>query len=103
MAVGHIQFNDGTQHGALLRAGLSKLEQALDELNEIKGTMQLMIDGDGTSSTHFPYMQEKFGFLDDAGAKAGWDELNSMLAKLNTDGQVSFVNAALIQAFNKFR
>lgn len=103
MAVGHISYNTGTQHGAMLRNGLTLLEDGLDRLNDLKATMQLMIDGDGSDALHFAYMQEKFGFADNASAKAAWDELNSLLAKLNTDAQVSSVNAALLQAFAKFR
>lgn len=103
MAIAHINFNQGTQHGLLLKNGLQKLEDSLGELNEIKGTMQLMIDGDGSLAAHFTYMTGKFGFTDDAGAKAAWDELNSLLFKLNTDSSVDNVHAALVQAFNKFR
>ena len=103
MAVSHIQFNSGTQHGAILRHGLTLLEDGLDRLNEIKATMQLMIDGDGSSDTHFAYMQEKFGFASNADAKACWDELNSVLFKLNTNDSVTSVNAAMLQAFAKFR
>ncbi len=103
MAVPHINFNQGTQHGSLLHSGLSRLEDSLKDLNEIKASMQLMIDGDGSQASHFTYMTGKFGFTDDAGAKAAWDELNSMLFKLNTDSSVSSVNAAMLQAFNKFR
>lgn len=103
MAVAHINFNAGTPHGGLLKNGLSRLEDALNNLNELKATMQLMIDGDGSQTAHFPYMQEKFGFTDNAGAKAAWDELNSVLFKLNTNSSVDSVNAALLQVFNKFR
>jgi hypothetical protein len=103
MAVAHINFNSGTQHGALLRSGLQRLEDAFHDLNELKSTMALMIDGDGSQAAHFPYMTQKFSFDNDAGAKAAWEELNSLLFKLNTDASVSSVNAALLQAFNKFR
>ncbi len=103
MAVGHIQYNPNLPHSAQFRSALSQFEDAFDHLNELRATMALMIDGDGSSANHFSYMTGKFGFLDDAGAKAAWEELNSMLAKLNTDASVSSVNAALLQAFNKFR
>lgn len=103
MAVTHIQFNQGTQHGALLRSGLTLLEDGLDRLNDLKATLQLMIDGDGSSAAHFAYMQERLGFSDNAAAKAAWDELNSLLFKLSTNSSVDNVNAALVQAFAKFR
>jgi len=103
MAVPHISYNHNTEHSRLLSSGLSQLEDALDSLNEIKGTMALMIDGDGSSPTHFVYMREKFGFLDTDVSKSAWDELNSLLFKLNTNQAVTDVSAALAQAFNKFR
>jgi hypothetical protein len=103
MAVAHIDFNHGSPHGSLLHSGLSGLENALANLNEIKATMQLMIDGDGSQAAHFTYATDKFGFASDAVAKAAWDELNSVLFKLNTNSSVTDVNAALLQVFNKFR
>jgi tetrahydromethanopterin S-methyltransferase subunit H len=103
MAVQHLAFNADTQHGRLLRRGLTQLEDGLDQLNDLKGTMQLMIDGDGSQAAHFTYLTAKFGFGSNDDAKAAWDELNSLLFKLNTKSQVSDVNAALLQAFSKFR
>lgn len=103
MTVLHIQFNPGTQHGALLRSPLRKMEESLAEFQEIKGTMALMIDGDGSSPDHFAYIQEHFGFLNNDVAKAAWDELNSLLFKLTTNASVDNVNAAMLQVFNKFR
>lgn len=103
MAVNHIFFQQGTNHGSALRSGLNQIENGIERLNDLLGTMALMIDGDGTNAAHFVYMTEKFGFETTAGAKAAWEELNSAMAKLNTDGSVSNVNAALTQLFNKLR
>lgn len=103
MAVTHILYNKGTQYGALLKAGLQGMEIAFDGLNNLKATMALMIDGDGSQDSHFTYLANQFGFDTPALAKAGWEELNSLLFKLNTNDSVSDVNAALLQVFNKFR
>lgn len=103
MAVSHLSFNDQLTHGRLLRASLNKLEEGLEELNDTLATMTLMIDGDGSQAAHFTYATTKFGFSSDANTKAAYDELNSLAAKLTTDASVSNVNAALLQAFNKFR
>lgn len=103
MALTHIFFQPGTNYGGPLRAGLTQIENGIAKLNDLLGTMSLMIDGDGTDVAHFAYMTEKFGFESTAGAKAAWEELNSAMAKLNTDGNVSNVNAALTQLFNKLR
>lgn len=103
MAVNHISFNDQTQHGRVLRRGLQQLEEAIENLNDVLATTATMIDGDGSQAAHFAYATAKFGFDNDAATKAAWDELNSLMFKLNTNDSVSSVNAALLQAFNKFR
>lgn len=83
--------------------GLRRFEEGFRDLNAIFATMGLMIDGDGSSADHFGYIKDKFGFDDNAGAKAGYEELASCLEKLNTDSSVSSVNAAILQVLNKFR
>lgn len=50
--------------------------------------------------THIAF---KFGFATNDVAKAAYDELNSLAFKLNTDVEVTAVNAALLQVFAKFR
>lgn len=101
--VTHIQFNDGTQHGRILRRALQQLDDGLSNLNDIIATMTMMIDGDGSDAAQFADVTAKFGFPDNATSKSAWDELNSLASKLNTDASVSSVNAAMKQAFNKFR
>lgn len=103
MSVAHLAFNDQTNHGRILRRALQQQEDGLDGLNDVISTLQLMIDGDGSQAAHFAYATTKFGFSDDATAKAAWEELNSLAFKLNTNNSVSDVNAALKQVFNKFR
>lgn len=103
MAVAHIDYNRNSQHGSALRNALTNLESAFEQLNQTHATMALMFDGDGSDASHFAYMQGKFGFADNAAAKAAFDELASLLFKLNTNSSVSDVNAAMTQAFNKFR
>lgn len=103
MAVSHLSFNDQLTHGRILRSSINKLEEGLEELQDVLATMALMLDGDGSQAAHFAYATTKFGFSSDANAKAAYDELNSLSAKLTTDASVSNVNAAMLQAFNKFR
>lgn len=102
MAIGHLEYNRGTRHGNDLDLLLRSLETGLDGLVDLLAILAQMIDGDGSQAAHFTYVTEKFGFPDDATAKAAWDELNSLASKLTTDGSVSNVNAALLQAFHKF-
>lgn len=104
MAILHISFNHSTPHGNKLANSLDHLEQGLEGLNDVKSAMALMIDGDGTQEAHFTsYVIDKFGFADAAGAKASWDEINSVLGKLNSDAQQTFVNAAILQVVHKHR
>jgi hypothetical protein len=103
MPVQHIGFDKTSQHGNRLFSHLNRLEIGLEGLNDELATMSLMIDGDGTSDTHFTYMTSKYGFTDNATAKAAFEEMSSFLAKLNTDNSVTNVSSALLQAFNKFR
>ena len=104
MPISHIAFNDQTNHGRLLRASLTNLENGVEGIDDILKTMSLMINGDGTQEAHFTaYVIGKFGFPDAATAKSCWDELNSVNFKLQTDSSVSSVNAAIKQVINKHR
>ena len=102
MAVSHISLNDQTQHGRMLRSALNKLDDGLQELTDLLAIMATMVDGDGSSSTHFPYVTSKFGFASDSKSKEAFDELNSLKYKLSTNASVTDVNAAMLQAFHKF-
>ena len=103
MATTHLAFNDQLTHGRMLRRALDQLEEGREGINDVLASMTTMIDGDGSLATQFTLVVTKFGYPDIATAKAAWDELNSMASKFNTDASVSSVQAALIQAFNKFR
>lgn len=103
MAVAHIAFNDQTQHGRLLRQFLNGLETSLDTGNDVLDVMAKMLDGNGSDASHFAYFVSKFGFATTADAKAAFDELNSIMFKLNTDASVTSVNAAMKQVIAKLR
>jgi hypothetical protein len=102
MAVSHVYILN-SEYGAAFHSAKNAFENGFNRLNDLKATMALMIDGDGTSINHFTYMVAKFGLSSTTDAKALWDECNSLLFKLNTDAQVTNVNAAIKQFFNKFR
>jgi hypothetical protein len=102
MAYSHLYFNDQTNHGRLLRSCLQQMQGSHDGLVNLLSIMTTMIDGDGSSATQFGEVVTRFGFPDTATAKAAWDELNSLQSKFSGDGSVSFVNAAMKQAFSKF-
>ena len=103
MAMTHIQFNDQLQHGRYLRRAIQMIEEGRETLVKTKDVMQTMIDGDGTDAAQFTEVTARFGFTNNATAKAGWDELNSALSKITTDASVTNVQAALLQLFSKLR
>ena len=103
MAVAHIAFNDQIPHGRIIRRALSQLEEGYEGLVDVIAALALMIDGDGSQAAHFTYMTAKCGFPSDAVAKLAWEELNSLKFKLTTNASITDMNAALLQAFNKFR
>lgn len=103
MAVTHIKFNDQTNLGRRIRRALQQLEEGREELRDVISSMATMIDGDGSEATHFGYATTEGDFVSDAVTKAAFEELNSLYSKMNSDNSVSFVDAALTQAFNKFR
>ena len=103
MAFAKLYFNPNSQYGGQLRGGLNQLESGLRIVIDMRDALTLMIDGDGSSSTQFSEATSRFGFADNATAKAAWDEMNSYLGKEMTDGSVTFVNAAREQLFDKLR
>jgi hypothetical protein len=103
VSVGHYQFNDQTQHGRILRRVMNGAESFLDEGADLLACIPQMIDGDGSDAAHFTYVTSKFGFPDNATAKAAWEEFQSVMGKITGDGSVTFVNAAIRQALAKFR
>lgn len=102
MAFSHLNYNKSTPHGYLLAKALDDLRNGFLGLNFIFRTMDTMKDGDGSQATHFAEATTRFSFADDATAKAAYDELNSLQAKLNTNSSVTDLNAAMLQAFHKF-
>jgi hypothetical protein len=102
MAVTHIKFNAQSDGGRFIRRAVDTVSQGQQWLKECVAGLASMLDGDGTNVAHFTYMTAQCGFPDNATAKAAWDELNSINAKLTTDGSVSAVNAAILQAKAKF-
>lgn len=103
MAFTKIHFNDGLPHGRLLRTALTDLENGCDGLNHVVAALALMVDGDGSSATHFDEVMTRLGTPTTAVAKALYDELQALRFKLNTDTSVTDVLAAINQALAKLR
>lgn len=86
-----------------------RLGKAFDALDAMQGliaehdTMVQMLDGDGSSVTHFNAHVAAYGLTDTANAKAAFEELGALLGKLDTDASVSMVKTATAQARARFR
>lgn len=96
MAYQHISINVNSPHGQKLRLGLDYLEQALTILKDEVGAMPFMVDG-----SNYAHLEQQFGLEAGKGSTAK-AELESMLAKLTTDAQVTNVAASMQQVFNFF-
>ena len=96
MAYQHISIQQGSPLGGQLYNAISQLESSKAKLNELVNAMPYMVDG-----SDYSHLEVQFGFETGKGetAKA---ELESMLAKINTDDSVTNVNAAMLQVFNFF-
>ncbi len=103
MASNYIHFNDNTQHGRLLRDLLRTMERGDDLIADVRDVMIQMRDGDGTQDAHYAVVQEKFGFVSNATAKAAFEELDSAYSKTSGNGSVDSVRAARDQLFAKMR
>jgi hypothetical protein len=108
MAVTHIQL--GTTLAAnRVRSLLINLEGVVSSVQDEVLTMQTMITGDASDPVQFDNVVTNYGIVGIApatsnqGAKALWDELNSLNGKINSDAAVSAVHTAIVQAANKVR
>lgn len=94
MSVNHISIDERKPHGRQLRRGLSLLREALAVLRAEAGAMTVMVDG-----SDYVYLEDQFGFPAGKGQSAK-GELESTLAKFNTDADVTNVKAATDQLLN---
>ena len=102
MAIGHLKYNPQTStHGKFVQSAVTSLKQGKRTLAEVLGFMAQMVDGDTANAANYTYLATALGCPDNATAKGIFDELNSLNGKITTDASVSFVNAAIEQAFNK--
>lgn len=111
MATTFIDMDRGTEFGRNNAAYLKMARDARDGLKNQLALMATMLSGDGSSIAHFDQMVTEVGYggwvannaVTDAQrtqAKASWDELNSLYAKISaTTGDVT--GTAITQACAK--
>lgn len=103
MADNHYVFNRNIAAGLRLGRGMEDLDNAITRLRAEKDTMTQMLDGDGSAVGHYAAHVTAYGFSDTTNAKAAYDELNALLAKIDSDAAVSSVKTAIAQASARFR
>lgn len=103
MANNAIKVNQSTPTGRLIASGLNKLQEGKEEINLALARMTQQLEGgDPSQEANFAYAATQGGFDSNAKAKAGYDELNSLIFKLNANTSVTDVDNAQKQAIAKF-
>jgi phosphoribosylformylglycinamidine (FGAM) synthase-like amidotransferase family enzyme len=83
---------------------MTMIREGLDVLRNQRNKMLQYRDGDGTQAAHYDQLAAAGVFVAgdyadaNAAAKASFDELDSLHAKLSGNGSVTDVNAAIMQA-----
>jgi hypothetical protein len=107
MAAGIILFDEQTEPMRKVVRGLGLVQEGKQVLIDALAIMEQYRDGDGSSAAHYDLLAVAGTFASgdyasaNAAAKASYDEVASVLGKINTDGSVSNVSAAIAQACAK--
>lgn len=109
MAFAWIYFGNDT--GGLLRGALTDLERMRNALFDpqlslygVRDKMIQMRSGDGSDPVHYAEVTSRYSFVDNASAKAAFDEIASACGVLqNSSSTAATINAALSQLFAKLR
>lgn len=107
MAANHIELDKSTDVGRQLTRGFQMVREAKETLVHVRDVMIQMRDGDGSQASHYDVLAAEAGYVANdyadanAAAKASFDELDSLLSKINSDASVSNVLAAINQACAK--
>lgn len=103
MAANYIELDRTTEIGRRLSRYGQMLREAVDGLAQTRAAMIQMRDGDGSQAAHYDVLAAEAGYVANdyadanTAARASFLELDSLLSKVNTDAEVSFVRAALDQ------
>lgn len=108
MAANHIKFNDQTFFGRSIKRALQMIREGREVLGNVREAMIQARDGDGSDAAHYDLLATEAGYAAgdyataNAAAKASFDELDSLHAKLTAPGGVGdSTGAAITQAAAK--
>jgi len=107
MAAAHIKFDDSKSISRNLKRGVQMLNESIVILNGTLAAITQMVDNGGAQTTDFALFATEGGYSAGdyaspaAAAQASYNELASLLFKLNRDSSVADVNAAIKQVAAK--
>ncbi len=107
MAAGIIKYDRNSDVMRNKVRALQMIREGVELLGNQRSIDIQYRDGDGSQAAHYDLLAAAGSFQAgdyadaNAAAKASFDELDSLYAKLSTDGSVSFVKAAIYQACAK--
>lgn len=98
-------LSDATKQICIQRnRALTMIREGVRILTDSRAAMLQARDGDGSQTAHYDLLASQGGYQAgdyadaNAAAKASFDEIDSLHAKLTTDGSVSAVASAIAQA-----
>lgn len=107
MAANHIKFDQTTEIGRKVARGLQLLREGRQVLTEVREALIQTRDGDGSDAAHYDLTASLVGYQAgdyasaNAAAKASFDELDSLHAKVTATATGDVTGAALTQACAK--
>lgn len=107
MAANYIKNDRSKIVPQLAAAGMQRIRDGVEMLVHARDIFLQQRDGDGSQASHYDFAATEGGFQAgdyadaNAACKASFDEIDSLLAKVNTDNAVSNVKAAIYQCCAK--
>jgi phosphoribosylformylglycinamidine (FGAM) synthase-like amidotransferase family enzyme len=104
VAANLIKFDRTKELARMAIRGMQMIREGVRVLADARAAMIQARDGDGSQASHYDLLASEGGYQAgdyadaNAAAKASFDEIDSLCAKLTTDASVSNVAAAIAQA-----
>jgi hypothetical protein len=107
MAANLIKLDKTKEIPRMATRGMLLVREGLETLGHARLAMIQARDGDGSLASHYDLLAAEGGYTAgdyadaNAAAKASFDEVDSLYAKLSGNGSVTDVNAAILQCCAK--
>lgn len=103
MAAAHIKFDENKNISRNYKRGVQMLNESLVVLNAVLASITQMVDSGGANAADYDLFAAEGGYSSgdyesaNHAAQASYNELASLLSKLNANTSVTDVNAAIKQ------